>query len=136
MAILNGSHNKFHTNHKHNHLKRNKHQHHQFKGRTGRRTKEMVAIAKERIRILMRLAEFESVHKGNIERSRRYIELARNLGTRYNVKMEKYIRHKFCRTCNTFLGISSTVRIRNRKGKMIITCKHCGRIRRLPIDKK
>ena len=42
--------------------KRSKNSHHR-RGRVGKRTKEMVEIAKERIRILLSLAESEMIQK-------------------------------------------------------------------------
>lgn len=103
------------------------------RGRIGKRTKQMVEVAKERIRILLSLAEQECIFKKNFTMARKYIQLARNLGMRYNIRIEKDFKHKFCRSCNTFLGSTHTSRIRCQAGRIIILCKYCGRIRRIPI---
>jgi ribonuclease P protein subunit RPR2 len=103
------------------------------RGRTGRRTKEMVAIAKRRIQILLNLAERESVSNKNQKRAKRYVQLARNLSMRYNIKMQKYYRYKFCRSCNTYLGSNETCSVRVQNGKIIIHCKICGRMKRIHI---
>jgi ribonuclease P protein subunit RPR2 len=104
------------------------------RGRIGRRTKEMVDIAKARIRILMSLAERECIKNKNLNRAQRYVKLARNIGMRYNIRMEKYFSTKFCRSCNSFLGSTITCRRRLQGGKIIILCKKCGRIKRFPLN--
>ena len=106
------------------------------RGRTGRRTKEMVAIAKERINILMVNAETEAIHNNNSARANRYVELSRKIGMRYNVRIDKKYSNMICRGCNTYLGTSETARVRCQSGRMIITCKNCGRVKRFPISDK
>ena len=105
------------------------------KGRPGRRTKEMIEIAKERIRILMALAEREAVFNNNPVRARRYVTLARKLGMRYNVRLTQELKIKFCRKCNSYLAASADASIRCRPGKIVVHCKHCGNIIRMPIYK-
>ena len=103
------------------------------RGRPGRRTKEMLAIANERIKILMELAEDAAINDKNPSRARRYVQLARNIGMKYNIRMGREYNIKFCRTCNEFLGASTAAQTRFRHGKMIITCKKCGRVKRIRI---
>jgi len=110
--------------------KRNKYLH---RGRSGRRTKEMVEIAKERMRILLAQAENEIIQNRNYNRARRYVILARKLGTRYNIRIEKYYRSKICRSCNSLLITSSACRIRCQGGKITFYCKTCGNIMRMPL---
>jgi ribonuclease P protein subunit RPR2 len=105
------------------------------RGRMGRRTKEMVGIAKERIRILLSLAEREILRNKNYTRAQRYVILARNIGMRYNVRMEKYFRNKICRACNSYLISSATSHVRCQGGKVITQCKICGNITRIPLHK-
>jgi len=45
-------------------------------------------IARERIEILFKIAERKL--EGHPERSRRYIELARKIGLRYNIRLQIY----------------------------------------------
>ncbi|MEM5766346.1 MAG: ribonuclease P protein component 4 [Candidatus Aenigmatarchaeota archaeon] len=85
-------------------------------------------IAKERIEILFNLAEKEL--KKHPERSRRYVELARKIGLRYNIRLQRELKRKFCKNCNTLLipGLTCSIRIQN---KMItIKCKNCNKIYR------
>ena len=103
------------------------------RGRVGRRTKDMVDIGKERIKILLTLAEREALQNRNEVRARRYVMLARKIAMRYNIRIEKSFKHKICRKCNSFLITSSGCRIRFQGGKIIKYCKTCGRITRMPL---
>ncbi len=106
------------------------------RGRIGRRTKEMVEIARERIRILLTLAEREIIQNKNYSRAQRYVLLARKIGMRYNVRMEKYFRNKICRKCNSYLITSHSCRVRCTGRKVITYCKNCGNITRVPLHSR
>lgn len=92
-------------------------------------------IAKERIQILFDLAEKEFTK--HPERSRRYVELARKIGLRYNIRFPKKIKRKFCKECNTLLkpGTTSQVRIESKKKTIVIKCLKCNRIYRYPYKR-
>ncbi len=79
-------------------------------------------IAKERIEILFEEAE-KSLRK-HPERSRRYVELARKIGLRYNIRFPKELKRRFCKKCNTLLvpGLTSQTRVHD---KVIIKCLKC-----------
>ena len=87
-------------------------------------------IAKERIEILLGLATKEFRKKP--EQARRYVELARKISLRYNIRMEKGQKGKFCKKCNTLLlpGFTSSVRLDSTRKLVIIRCKNCGAIYR------
>ena len=89
-------------------------------------------IAKERIEILFSLAEKE--FKEHPDRSKRYIELARKIGLRYNVRLSKDDKRKFCKICNTLLkpGISSKVRLDKSTKTINVKCLNCEKISRFP----
>lgn len=97
------------------------------KQQPGRRIK----IAKERIEILLDLARKE-VDKP--ERSKRYVELARKIGKRYNVRLKKSQKRSFCKKCNRLLipGKTSEVRINSKKKVITIKCVDCGNIYIIP----
>ena len=86
-------------------------------------------IARERIDILFQLAEKEL--RKHPERSRRYVELARKIGLRYNVRLKKYKR-KFCKNCNTLLipGLTSKIELDTRNKCVVVICKNCKKIYR------
>ncbi len=96
----------------------------------------MKRIARERISILLKLAEKEvSSHP---ERSRRYVELARRIGMRYKVRLPKKYKRKVCKTCNSYLkpGVTCTVRLIPKEKVVVWRCLNCGRERRYPYIKK
>jgi len=88
-------------------------------------------IAKERIHILFNLAEKE--FRKHPERARRYVELARKMGLRYNVRL-KELKRRFCRSCNSLLipGLSSEIKMDSKNNVKIIICKKCNSIYRYP----
>ena len=82
-------------------------------------------IAEERIEILFNLAKKEI--RKNPERSKRYVELARKIGMRYNVRIAKQLKRTFCKVCNTILipGRTSSVRIDSKTKSIIVKCRNC-----------
>lgn len=88
-------------------------------------------IAKERIQILFELAEKN--FKFHPERSRRYTELARKIGLRYNVRLGKELKRKFCKNCNSLLvpGKTSKVRLDSKRKIIVINCLQCNKIYRI-----
>jgi ribonuclease P protein subunit RPR2 len=101
------------------------------RGRKGRRTKEMVNIAGQRIQILLEAAEEEAkAHK--LERSDRYVELARKIGMRYNVRIPRHYKRRFCRHCHAYLQPAKNSRVRLRGRTITVHCNNCGRFTRVP----
>lgn len=90
-----------------------------------------VKIARERIAILLKLAEQEL--KKHPERSRRYVELARRIALRYNVRLKK-LKRKFCKQCNTLLkpGFTSQVKINTKTKTVVVKCLKCEKLYRYP----
>jgi len=88
-------------------------------------------IAKERIALLFEQAESESGK--HPERAKRYVELARRIGMRYNVRLEGK-RMQFCKRCNSYLrpGVNCRVRTRKDKQAVVVTCLACGSVSRHP----
>lgn len=105
------------------------------RGRKGRRTKEMVAIARERMDLLMAQA-LKSSHDGDMVKANRYAGLARGIGMRYNVRMRPEHRQMICRNCNCLMIPSKTSTVRIVRGRRITRCLKCGDIRRTPIGTK
>lgn len=89
-------------------------------------------IARERIQILFSLAEKEL--KKHPERSRYYIELARKIGLRYNVRLPKELKRKFCKNCNSLLTPETSTR-RIIKKHILIKCQKCNKIYRYPTKR-
>lgn len=89
-------------------------------------------IAKERIEILFSLAKKE--FKNHPERTKRYVELARKIGLRYNVRLSQELKREFCKNCLSLLkpGVTSQVRL-DRKNRTVNTiCLNCNKVYRYP----
>ncbi len=93
-------------------------------------------IAKERIDILF--SEADKAFKEHPERSRRYVEMARRIGTKYNVSIPRNLKKRFCKECGEFLvpGTNCKVRLDSDKKNIVISCKNCKAIRRYPYKEK
>lgn len=89
-------------------------------------------IALERMEILFGLAEKEAL-QGHAARARRYVDLARRLGMRYNVRVPAEFKRRFCKECLAYLVPSVNARVRVGRGRVVITCMACGAIQRLPF---
>lgn len=89
-------------------------------------------IARERIEILLSAAEKE--FKKHPERARRYVELARKIGLRYNVRLAQDEKKSFCKKCNTLLkpGVTSQTRLDKKTKTVNVTCLNCKKIHRYP----
>ena len=90
----------------------------------------------ERIRILF--GQAEKSFKSHPERSRRYVEMALKLSTRYNVRLPPGIKRRFCSSCKSFLvpGVNSRVRTSPSQRAVILTCKECGHVTRHPYRRE
>lgn len=93
-------------------------------------------IAEERIQILFSLAAREFASRPG--RAHRYVELARRVGKRYNVKMPKDLRHRFCKKCNHYLkpGVNARIRASPNQRAMVLTCLDCGQVMRFPYRRE
>lgn len=82
-----------------------------------------IKIAKERIDILFD----EAAKTKNPALRKRYMQLAKKIGMRYNVRLGNKKR-KFCKRCFYYFG--SDVKRRFKNGKIVIRCPGCGRVTR------
>jgi len=98
------------------------------------KTKER-KIAKERIGILIRLAEVEA-KKGMVKRTDRYVALAKRIGMRYNVRFPRHLKRKLCKHCNSFLLPSVNCRVRLTGSTVSIYCFKCKKYTRIPYIKE
>ncbi|HOP09255.1 MAG TPA: lipoate protein ligase C-terminal domain-containing protein [Candidatus Methanofastidiosa archaeon] len=70
------------------------------------------------------------------ERSRRYVQIARDMIRKHKVKLAPEQKGLFCKKCNTPLVPGRTSRVRTRSGMVSTTCLHCGNVRRHPFRKE
>jgi len=87
-------------------------------------------MAYQRILRLFELADDHyHTHPG---RSKEYMKLAGRIAMRYRVKIPRKLKMRVCKTCNTYLVPSVTMRARIRNGYVLYTCLLCGREKRYP----
>ena len=86
-----------------------------------------IKIAKERIAILIDEAEKTDDEK----LAKRYVELAKKIGMRYNIRLSPSTKRKFCKYCHARL-LSGW---RTKKGIKYIACKSCSKTIRFPFKK-
>ena len=97
--------------------------------RGGKKPEWQVKIAKERIVILF--DEAAKAVKEDPELAKRYMKLAKRIGMRYNVRLEK-MRWKFCKYCYNFFLPGKTCTQRLKNGKINIKCLSCNKVIRYP----
>ncbi len=86
------------------------------------------SIALERIYRLFELAGKE--FPKNPERSRRYVQLARAIGKRNNVRIPLELKTKFCKKCSSFLVKGKNADIENEGNITVVKCRECGFVRK------
>ena len=93
-------------------------------------------IAKERIERLFKQAS--DVFAKNPARAHRYVQLAWKIAMRYNVRVPKELKMRYCRECHSFLvpGKNSIVRIASGSKSLTVKCLECGHIARFPYRKE
>ncbi|BBL69105.1 ribonuclease P protein component 4 [Methanoculleus chikugoensis] len=90
-------------------------------------------LARERITVLFaRAAEFYPENPGW---SNRCVELARRIGMRHRVRIERPLKRRFCRRCYTYLVPGSNARVRVHRGRVVVTCLSCGHRSRFPVGR-
>jgi len=90
----------------------------------------MLKIAEERIDILFNRAD--KVFTIHPERSHRYVEMARNIAKKYNMKMPDIWGKRFCRSCHHFMKPGLNCQIRLSDSSVVIKCLECGNINKIP----
>lgn len=100
----------------------------------GRRSKDVEAIAAERIEILFEEAR-KAALAGKRDRAKRYVFMARKMGMRYNVSIPGVHRRWVCLSCGAYLvpGANASVRLRPRR--IVVRCLECKAIKRIGRSK-
>ena len=106
------------------------------KRKPAKKQKQQKELAVERIERLFSLAEIN--FRKNPERSHRYISLARKIAIRFNIRLKKDLKRKFCKRCYRYLvpGVNCAVRVRSSQQSIITKCLECGNIMRHPYRKE
>ncbi|MEM0372713.1 MAG: ribonuclease P [archaeon] len=91
----------------------------------GKKPKWVADLARSRINRLLELAGENK--RTRPERSRRYVQLARRISERYNVRMTQEQKKLFCKRCSSyFTGSNSKVRIAPKTRALVRVCLICG----------
>jgi ribonuclease P protein subunit RPR2 len=93
------------------------------------------ALVHKRFDRLFELAE-ERALAHDFKLANRYIELARKIGMRHNIRIPTKYKRRFCKYCNSYLLPSANARIRTRKCRVVIFCESCKKITRIPFIKE
>ncbi len=86
-------------------------------------------IALQRIWRLFELAEKE--FGKSPERSKRYVEIARNLSTRNNVTIPSELKRKFCRKCGAYWKEGVNLEVGEEGELAVLKCGECKAERRV-----
>jgi len=90
---------------------------------------EQKEIAKKRIEKL-----FEEAEKTKSQKlANRYVELARKIAMKLNLRMPKKFKRKLCKHCYNYFK-SKNYRVRTRDGKLIYYCFECKKYTRIPLS--
>lgn len=91
-------------------------------------------IALERVKQLFKEADF--VFKKNPERADRYVQLARKIAMKINLRIPRELKRRFCKHCNCYLKPGINCRVRTKNKKVVYYCKNCKKFMRFVIKKK
>ncbi len=86
-------------------------------------------IARKRIQILFQEAK-KAALEDEIERSNRYVKLARKIGMRHNLSLDSKFKRRLCKNCSSYLFPDKSCSVRLKKGMVVSTCHICGTINR------
>lgn len=87
--------------------------------------------ALERIKHLFK--EAEKAFKEDPKRADRYVQLARKISMKANLKIPKSLQKRFCKHCYKFLMPGINCRIRTKEKKLIYYCQSCKKYMRFII---
>ncbi len=100
--------------------------------RFGKKKEIRQRIAKERIDILLAHAEKQAL-AGEMDLADRYAFMARKIGMRYQVKMPRGFKIKYCKKCLSYLVPSKNAKIRMTGGRLTRQCLKCSSYYRIPL---
>jgi len=94
-------------------------------------------IALQRIHKLFNLAK-ETIRE-DPELAQRYVQIARRIAMKAQLRLPRKYRHLVCRKCKSFIlpGVNCRVRIQRRRDPHIVTtCLNCGGHTRIPLRRR
>ena len=91
-------------------------------------------IAKQRIKILF--SEADKIFSKDKKLANRYVDLARRIAMKSNLRIPKEYKRKFCKHCYSYLKPGKNLRIRTKNKKVVYYCLECKKFMRFPLLKK
>jgi ribonuclease P protein subunit RPR2 len=99
-----------------------------------RKTKQdLKKIALERIKTLFKEADL--AYKKDPKLSNRYVQIARKLAMKLNLKLPSNLKRKFCKHCYSFLKPGSNCRVRTKNKQIIYYCQNCKKYNKFNFSK-
>lgn len=90
-------------------------------------------LAIEKIKTLF--SEAEKQFSKNPKLSNRYVDLARKISMKFNIRMPKELKRKFCKHCYSYLVPDKNCRVRIHKSRVIYSCLNCKKFMRFSLNK-
>lgn len=101
------------------------------------KTRSQKIIARKRIRELFEQAEKAFFDKELGKKySDRYVQLARKISMRYNIKISPELQKRFCKHCYSYLQPGHNCKIRTHEGHVVYFCQNCRKYMRFPYKKE
>ncbi|MBN2015124.1 MAG: ribonuclease P [Candidatus Altiarchaeota archaeon] len=99
-----------------------------------KQAKEKSDIASERVDILFRLAD-EAALSGDLDGADEYIQQARRIAMKSNLRILKECKRRFCKYCYCYLlpSVTSQVRLNPREHRVEVKCLKCMRVSFYPF---
>lgn len=69
----------------------------------------------------------------NSKMANRYVQLARKIAMKVNLKIPKEYKRKYCKHCNSYLRAGVNCRVRNNKSQVVYKCLDCGKFMRFKL---
>ncbi len=91
-------------------------------------------IATERIKELFEQAD--KVFEKNPKLANKYVDMARKLAMKINLRFPRGYKRKFCKHCYSYLKPGKNLRIRTKNKKVVYYCLVCKKHMRFPLTKK
>ncbi|MBL7147464.1 MAG: ribonuclease P [Nanoarchaeota archaeon] len=95
---------------------------------------ELKKIALEKIKTLFNEARIQ--FNKNPSLSNRYITLARKIAMKFNLRIPRELKRRYCKHCYSYLVPNKNCRVRVHKSRVIYYCLNCKKFMRFVIKKK
>ncbi|MBS3153462.1 ribonuclease P [Candidatus Woesearchaeota archaeon] len=96
--------------------------------------KEKQEIALNKIKKLFTEASNQS--KKNLSLSTRYVDIARKMAMKVNLRIPRELKRRFCKHCYHYLVPGKNCRVRIHKNKVIYYCADCKKYMRYMLTTK